>query len=1532
MKTIKYLSIAAASLILASCAKEEFIPDIEPIPAGPTTVTFVSSCETKTSLDSDLMTTKWDENENVLLWEGKNALTIGEDNKSYEDGILTITTTVGSTESTFYSVIGPTGEGNVTRTSAAVLATQNPKPASFDPNAEILVAQPAKCSDGNTVALRYNRPVAITVATLKNLEVDEKVQSVKITADMNLTGNVNFTYEGTNVKAAMDGGGNTITCEYNTNNTVGESGEFPVYFISLNAEVRVFEFEVCTDKHKYYRKITRPEDSPIVLNDNRVATFGFKLENADKADAEGDKFVKVTEAPDDWSGEYLLVYEDNTTAYCWTGVDAADCNTTETIADGAIASQPEDAVTITIASMEGGYSVLVNGGDNNGKYIYGASGKNEIKFGTTASANTLSYDSESSSVLMTSNASVMRYNSDSGNNRFRYFKSSSYTSQKAIQLYKKTLGGYGLFTLHTPTNIQYDSENNKITWDAVENAGRYTISLNGGEPIDCEINEYSTSKLTAEYYYASVIALPSAKTEDTYKQSEAGSHEGWFKIGEPKMPALVANDITLNITSTTITASWENDATAKNGYIAEIWSRKTVETGETDDQGNPKTRLEDDILISKNENVTEGTITFTGLTPGLEYHIKITTKAVDITDERGTRAYANSTAANKLPKTSSVYTIAEIFALESGTVACQIENAVIYAKGESCYLVNDGTGYIMVNASAGENNVGDKLTISGKTEKQYDQKRFDNTTTIVEKTGDATVEHPVVASYDNTFTYAKYVKIVGKMTSNNGWLVTDASGNKLKVLDNDKTGDGKYVSVTGYLTHATASYNYLIATEIVEHTLTASPAELTWEANKRDAKDVTIGIDEGADWTFSPTDNTEWNISKSGNKLSVCPASLNTSINKKELTVTLTHATNTQLTKEIKLSQNGKEVLYELVTSVDNLADGDKILLVYDGDSDYAAGALNGQKYMSAVGVTIINNTVKSTDAAVITLGKSGNNWTLTTTEGKIGATEAKALSVSETATNYCGTWTIAIDTDNNATITSTGEGYGRILYNYNNGSPRFMNYKSNLSATMCLPRIYKLEDQRPKPTITSTDKSITTLGSQDVSEMFQSNSTGEVSYTISGGTLNGTIFSSTEPGDYTVTFKQAATTTFQAGQKEETIHVSLAPTLKATIIEAIGNDVEKKITVEWVDVDDATAYTVHCNSSSFNVNPEVESYTITELEYGVEYDVYVTASASGYYSSNSGHAKITLTDPAKQDLNAPVISTNVSGTTVTVNWTDVANATSYFVECGTQSKTVNAGVQTAQFTCTAGSYEVYVTAKADGYNDSKSDVAVAEVYEQLAAPANFTKGIVTSTTIPVSWSAVANATAGYQVSKNGSAWTDVSTTSYTFDGLTASTQYTLYVRAKAVGYYTVSSNSTITVTTAGAAKTYTYTFTSKSWADATSSWTSGKDGNGYTANQGVQVTSGTTGANATSKSSFTNVSKIVVNYCTNKSAGVGTIKVQVGSGTEKSFSVTKPSSGGTTLKNAEFTFSPSETGNVKITVACDTNSVYINSITITAE
>lgn len=133
-----------------------------------------------------------------------------------------------------------------------------------------------------------------------------------------------------------------------------------------------------------------------------------------------------------------------------------------------------------------------------------------------------------------------------------------------------------------------------------------------------------------------------------------------------------------------------------------------------------------------------------------------------------------------------------------------------------------------------------------------------------------------------------------------------------------------------------------------------------------------------------------------------------------------------------------------------------------------------------------------------------------------------------------------------------------------------------------------------------------------------------------------------------------------------------------------------------------------------------------------------------------------------------------------------------------------------------------------------------------------------------------------------------------------------------------------------------TYTFSSKAWAASDGSisanWTSGKNGNGFTSGQGVQVTTGTTGANATSPASFSNISKIVVTYNTNKNQGAGSIEIKIGDNAKTTNNVAWQSGDDGTSANytTEFNYTTTQSGYVKLTVNTTTNSIWVKSIKIT--
>ena len=178
---------------------------------------------------------------------------------------------------------------------------------------------------------------------------------------------------------------------------------------------------------------------------NRSATITFSAEGCDDvkvnvsqdAQATGEdtnsiKYTKITSLGELTDGEYIIVYENGNNAYVYNGKDAVNGYTDATVSNGSITTDEAFAGEVTIAAMSGGYSLKVAGG-----YMYGTSGSNKLNFNSsTAQPNKIEFESDGSAKI-TSNTSVLRFNNASNQLRFRYYKSSSYSSQKAVALYKR---------------------------------------------------------------------------------------------------------------------------------------------------------------------------------------------------------------------------------------------------------------------------------------------------------------------------------------------------------------------------------------------------------------------------------------------------------------------------------------------------------------------------------------------------------------------------------------------------------------------------------------------------------------------------------------------------------------------------------------------------------------------------------------------------------------------------------------------------------------------------------------------------------------------------------------------------------------------------------------------------------------------------------------------------------------------------------------------------------------------------------------
>ena len=163
-----------------------------------------------------------------------------------------------------------------------------------------------------------------------------------------------------------------------------------------------------------------------------IALMGMFVMPTITASAETKKYVKVTSAPTDWSGEYLIVYEAGKVIFdgSRTTLDAASNTQSVTISNNAIMA--DNNYSFTIAKSGSNYTVK----SASGFYIGQTSNANGLKSNeTTTYANTISLNSDGS-VNLVSGGAYLRFNAASGDMRFRYYKSSTYTGQKAICLYK----------------------------------------------------------------------------------------------------------------------------------------------------------------------------------------------------------------------------------------------------------------------------------------------------------------------------------------------------------------------------------------------------------------------------------------------------------------------------------------------------------------------------------------------------------------------------------------------------------------------------------------------------------------------------------------------------------------------------------------------------------------------------------------------------------------------------------------------------------------------------------------------------------------------------------------------------------------------------------------------------------------------------------------------------------------------------------------------------------------------------------------
>ena len=250
-------------------------------------------------------------------------------------------------------------------------------------------------------------------------------------------------------------------------------------------------------------------------------------------------------------------------------------------------------------------------------------------------------------------------------------------------------------------------------------------------------------------------------------------------------------------------------------------------------------------------------------------------------------------------------------------------------------------------------------------------------------------------------------------------------------------------------------------------------------------------------------------------------------------------------------------------------------------------------------------------------------------------------------------------------------------------------------------------------------------------------------------------------------------------------------------------------LTLSWTVATGATGYEVKLGASGAATTvPSGTSHTFSNLTTNTSYTLYVRAKDSG---GNSGWSSISATTLTAGPSG---LSATAFDTVLTLFWDAVAGATSYEVKVGVSgaATTVSSGTGHTFSSLTANTaYTLYVRAKnsggvsdwssitkstrgpltsplditapTDGDGSSLIDRAGGAIDLTTPAAPSGLSATATSTSLTLNWSSGSPGMTGttvYEVKRgaDGAAATP-SGLSHTFSGLTAGTEYTLYVRSR---------------------------------------------------------------------------------------------------------------------------------------------------------
>lgn len=206
----------------------------------------------------------------------------------------------------------------------------------------------------------------------------------------------------------------------------------------------------------------------ITATSTGAETQTLTITGAAVAPVTGDRYEMVTEAPQDWSGCYIITGTNSGNYYALTGVDS-NLGTTAavTVVGNSIASNTTtDGYQVIVSQTTNGYSLYMDGVG----YLYYSGSKNELYASGTFTESTSEWTFSISDNLVTlanvnNTDRKIQFNYNNGNSRFACYAS----NQVKLTLFKYT------GTVVLPPVINVTENTVSLEYDATEGSIAYTI-------------------------------------------------------------------------------------------------------------------------------------------------------------------------------------------------------------------------------------------------------------------------------------------------------------------------------------------------------------------------------------------------------------------------------------------------------------------------------------------------------------------------------------------------------------------------------------------------------------------------------------------------------------------------------------------------------------------------------------------------------------------------------------------------------------------------------------------------------------------------------------------------------------------------------------------------------------------------------------------------------------------------------------------------------------------------------------------------